>query len=108
MMFKNPYTDGTLNPHEKEFLKKVLFTFGKIRAEQKGLDFNFTDENDPGLQDFISNKPWYFWVPLEKASVATRRLHGKEQLKEIKNKIKQFFTNPKKIVEEYYEDITTA
>lgn len=108
MVFKNPYTDGTLTPDERVFLKKVLFAFGKIRAEQKGLDFNFTDENDSRLQDFISNKPWYFWVPLEKASVATRRQHGTDQIKEVKNKIRQFFTNPKKIAEEYYEDITTA
>lgn len=107
MTFKNPYTDTTLNPSEQVFLKKALFTFGKIRAEQKGLDFNFTDENDPRLQDFIANKPWYFWVPLEKASVATRRQHGSKELKEIKQKIKQVFTDPKKLAEEYYEDITT-
>lgn len=108
LLFKNPYKDTTLTQPEKEFLKKALFTFNKIRVESRGGTFNFKDENDSSLQDFINNaENHYFWVPLEKASVATRRQHGESQVKEIKSKLRQFFQDPKKIFREYIEGITT-
>jgi hypothetical protein len=53
LMFINPY-DPTcgLQPEEQKFLKRVLFIIAKIRFKDK--NFNFKDENAPGIQDFIN------------------------------------------------------
>ncbi len=86
LTFKNPYTDNSLNDAEKEFLKNTLFTINKVRAEMHGRPFPFKDANDTDIAKRIQEDVTYLWVPLEKASDATRR-QTKEQWTEFKNKV---------------------
>ena len=74
-MFVNPYSDDEsaiagLTTEDRTFLKKILFQFAKVRAENNpDLHFDFTGINDPRLMEFIK-KPsnHYFLVPLIKAT----------------------------------------
>ena len=74
-MFVNPYSDDEsaiagLTTEDRIFLKKILFQFAKVRAENNpDLRFDFTGINDPRLIEFIK-KPsnHYFLVPLIKAT----------------------------------------
>lgn len=79
MRFKNPYTDSTLNEHEKRFLKQVLFTIAKVRQKMfPRLKFDFTSAFDVKLKEFVENPEngWYLEVPLTKANLASRRATG--------------------------------
>lgn len=59
---------------KQQFLKKILFEFAKIRYPMNEIKFDFTSESDPALQSFIEqHRDTYFNIPLEKASVSTRR-----------------------------------
>lgn len=109
LVFKNPYRGDNkyLNKDERKFLKKALFTFAKIRCEMKNIPFNFKDENDKDLQEFIETHDWYFDVPLEKASAATRRQHSSEWIKDKKQKMANFFKNPKQLFNEYLQNVVT-
>lgn len=101
MIFRNPYTDHSLAPEEVIFLKKALFTFAKIRAEMHGKKFDFKGPDDPDLKEYINNpENHYFWVPLEKASKATTRQNLDKKVVSIKDKIVNFFRNPKQYVEQ--------
>ena len=107
LVFKNPYKDASLSEPEKVFLKKALFTFAKIRCEMKGIPFNYTDENDGNLQQFIKDHWWYFNVPLEKASSATRLQHTQSWVDDTKKRVHDFFRDPKTLFREYLESVTT-
>ena len=84
MRFKNPYSDPTLSDIEKDFLKKILFEFNKIRFNMKGLTWEYSGINDKKLLEDIKKKTYnYFDVPLEKASKATRRAKLTNGIKEF-------------------------
>ena len=92
--FVNPYDLASdLNSHERSFLKFALFQFAKLRSERLGYPFNFKDENDSKLIDYIndpSNKVWYFRVPLEKASNAHMlKNKGQNLVQHYKHEIKK-------------------
>ena len=77
MKFRNPYSRDNFVPMteaEKQYLKRVLFEFAKIRSKIYGFKFDFKSYDAPGLLEFIEkNKSWYFNPPLERASRATMR-----------------------------------
>ena len=74
MQFKNPYDEfNNLKPYEREFLKKILYEFHKVRCEVIGLKNDIKGPDDPKLKPG-SMPPKYLNVPLEKASDATRRV----------------------------------
>ena len=71
MSFKNPYdTSNDLKPQERELLKEVLFRIDKIN---KNGNSRFYSSNDPKIKEWIKTHPEYLWVPLERASGATKR-----------------------------------
>ena len=71
MKFKNPYDNSNnLSPAERTLLKKILFAMARITTHD---NFQFEDYNDPGLPEYINKHQEYLWVPLERASKATRR-----------------------------------
>lgn len=73
LRLKNPYNPAEdLKDYEREFLKKVLLSFNRIRAMMKGLDFVYTDVNDPNLIHYSQTHNDYFNIPLERASHSTR------------------------------------
>ena len=74
MRFKNPYDpNARLDDAERKFLKEVLFEINKIRYEMRGQAWTFTNANDSNIKKAIDTTNWLD-VPLQKASVATRRL----------------------------------
>lgn len=93
MKFRNPYTDSTLKPHEREFLKKVLFTLATVRQKMfpTKVKFQFKDYNDEKLKQFAENTPWYLDVPLMRASKATKRF-TKQGFSEWALRMKRIFT----------------
>lgn len=102
MRFRNPYKSDSLPPlstSEKSYLKRVLFEFAKIRSEIYGFDFDFnvSDIETPSYLSFIEkNKKWYFNPPLEKASPATIRAKGfNNVIKEWANRAKELLNHPK-------------
>lgn len=78
MMFKNPYDESNdLKPHERLFLKKVLFYINKVKESRfLGSKHKFNNYNDPKISEYINNDKQgesYLWVPLTRASKATQR-----------------------------------
>jgi hypothetical protein len=78
MMFKNPYDESNdLKPHERLFLKKVLFYINKVKESRfPGSKHKFNSYNDPKISEYINNDKQgesYLWVPLTRASKATQR-----------------------------------
>lgn len=93
---------------KQQFLKRILFEFAKVRYPMKGIKFNFTSESDPALQEFIQqHRDTYFNIPLEKASISTRRQNYslKQKLQYIVNKARELLRNPKQGIEEFVNDI---
>jgi hypothetical protein len=73
MQFKNPYDEfNNLKPYEREFLKKILYEFHKVRCEMLGITNDIEGPNDSKLKSGTIPKG-YLNAPLEKASDATRR-----------------------------------
>ena len=105
LMFINPY-DPTcgLQPEEQKFLKRVLFIIAKIRFKDK--NFNFKDENAPGIQDFINrHSPQYFFVPLEKASQSTQWTNPGKFFEDFARRTVDYCRNPSVFFREMYEGI---
>lgn len=78
MLFKNPYDNSNdLKPHERLFLKKVLFYINKVKlSKYPGSKQLFKDYNDPKIAEYINNDKQgesYLWVPLTRATKATKR-----------------------------------
>lgn len=73
MVFRNPYTDSDLKPHERIFLKKALFFFNKYNFKEKQ---KFKSWDDPKIADYIVKHIEYLNVPLKRASKSTRRQRG--------------------------------
>lgn len=103
LRFKNPYTDQSLDSSEKEFLKNVLFEINKIRYEMRGQKWEFTGINDTHLIDSIGNSN-YLDVPLERASVATRRTNIKQGFKEFGQRWMKRIMHPVDAYNEFIDD----
>lgn len=105
MIFKNPYIklndDRYLNSAERKLLKHVLFAINSITNKN---NFNYTSIDSPELIKYAKENEQYFWVPLERASKATRR----QSWKAIKSAMKHMFkliTNSKERFEESVEGL---
>ena len=71
MSFKNPYDEyNDLKPHERELLKYVLFQINRINRNGNS---QFSSPEDSKIKSYIEKHPEYLWVPLERASAATKR-----------------------------------
>lgn len=100
MRFRNPYSRDNFVPMteaEKQYLKRVLFEFAKIRSKIYGFKFDFKSYDAPGLLEFIDkNKGWYFNPPLERASSATMRTRSvKDRFDNWVQDAKLLLRNPK-------------
>lgn len=96
---------------KQQFLKRILFEFAKIRYPMNNIRFDFTSESDPALQVFIEqHSDTYFNIPLEKASISTRRQNYsiKRKLQYILNKGLELLRNPKQGIEEFSNNIANA
>lgn len=107
MRFKNPYDPNVvLDDAERKFLKEVLFEINKIRYEMRGQAWTFTNANDFNIKKVIDTTNWLD-VPLQKASVATRRLQAKSMMVE---KMKNFYKrvmHPQQAFEEFSNNLLT-
>lgn len=101
-LFKNPYDpDSDLKPHERKFLKKILWEFYKVRQNMKHHKEEFDGPDDPSLVEKMPKN--YLYAPLQKASVATKRLHLKENLKQFGKNVHRFITRPGEVSDELAE-----
>lgn len=109
MRFKNPYSpevQNELKPAELQFLKEILFEFNKIRAEMRGADFKYKSYNDPKIaQDINTTTTNYLDIPLERASLATRRTNVKHGFNEFFRRWAKRLKDPKGAFEEFSEDL---
>ena len=104
LKFKNPYDEANdLDASEREFLKNVLFEINKIRYEMRGQTWQFTGINDSHLIDSIKNTN-YLDVPLERASIATRRTKVKQGFKEFGQRWMKRITHPVDAYNEFMDD----
>ena len=99
MQFKNPYDSfNDLRDYEREFLKKILFEFHKLRCEVIGISNDIKGPEDPKLKEGLPAK--YLNVPLERASSATRRTHAVDGFKEWGKRVIRTIFKPKETFEE--------
>ena len=95
--FVNPYDiveSRELSAEEVKLLKFLLFNIAKVRAKALGYKFEYTNENDPKLKEYIkSNMDSYFLVPLEKGSAAhfnknplSKVSHYKQEAQKLKQR----------------------
>lgn len=114
----NPYDANDMaqiNPSshrdaKQKFLKKVLFEFAKIRYNKLGIDFSFKDCDDPDLLEFIDqHSDTYFNIPLERASVSTRRtkLNVTKKAKRVLQNLRKMVTNPNFAIDYFVEKVDT-
>lgn len=102
MQFKNPYDEfNDLKDYERDFLKKILYEFHKIRCEMIGKTNDIKGPDDPKLRQRDKIPTGYFNAPLECASVATRRTQMDKGIKQWGKKMVRMFTKPK----EYFEEM---
>lgn len=106
----NPYDNTemaqiqTHREEKRQFLKRILFNFAKTRYSMLNIPFNYTSAEDPKLLDFINqHKSTYFNIPLERASISTRRskLSLKQKLNKLKEDTHDLLRDPKRIVEQF-------
>jgi hypothetical protein len=109
LMFKNPYDmSNDLDEDDRKFLKKTLFLLNKIRFSENS-KFNFKDENDAALENFINNNSErYFLVPLEKASQSTKWSDPKKFFDDFKRRTTDYCKNPTLFFQEMYQGIMTS
>lgn len=99
MQFKNPYDiSNDLKDYEREFLKKILYEFHKIRCEVIGIKNSLTGYDDASLQTKLPAK--YLNVPLEHASSGTRRTNVKNGFHEWGKRVARRIFNPGEFFEE--------
>lgn len=112
----NPYNSNDMaqiQTHrgiKQQFLKKILFEFAKIRYPMNGIKFDFTSESDPALQSFIEqHRDTYFNIPLEKASISTRRQNYslRQKLSYARDKAMELLRNPKQGIEEFVNKVAS-
>lgn len=81
--FKNPYDmSNNLQPHERKMLKQVLYYLDKINRNGNS---QFSSEEDSRIPAYIKAHPEYLWVPLERASEATRKQSKEAIIAGMKN-----------------------
>ena len=69
--FKNPYDQyNDLKPHEREMLKQVLFQIDTINRNGNA---QFNSPEDSRIPQYIKAHPEYLYIPMERASDATKR-----------------------------------
>lgn len=97
--FKNPYDNtNDLKPHERKFLKNILYEFYKVRCAMKHITPEISGVND---QKLLTEMPrTYLYVPLQAASSATKRLHIKDSLVAWGRKMHRMITKPTEAFEE--------
>lgn len=101
MQFKNPYDEfNDLKNYERDFLKKILFEFHKIRCEMLGKTNDIKGPNDPKLQQHDKIPSDYFNAPLERASAATRRTQMNKGFVQWGKKVVRMITKPGEFFEE--------
>lgn len=106
MMFKNPYDmSNDLKPHERKFLKKALFYINKVKESRfPKAKVKFTSYDDPKINEYINNDKEgesYLWVPLTRASRASRR---QQSISDRVERIKRAFRIARKS-EHWYSEI---
>ena len=107
MRFKNPYDNSNdLDEAERKFLKGVLFEINKIRYQMRGQTFEFTNSNDPNIQKAINTTNWLD-VPLERASIATRRLRIKSMIQESMKNFYKKIMHPHEAFDEFSNNLLT-
>lgn len=111
MRFKNPYTDTTLTSIEREFLKKILFEFAKIK-HSRGIyqDFFVKSYSDPKIQDFINNHIIdYFNVPLKRKSSKSENSKPvdttKYKLGKFRQRVISFKNNPIEALKNWVKEV---
>ena len=109
MKFKNPWTDGSLDPAEAKFLKQALYQFYLIR--NRGNALNFKGYDDPEIPKFIASRAGghkYLWCPLMRASSSTRVMQNLETStwKGRAQRMWKIMRNPKQYYDEQIENIT--
>ena len=109
MKFKNPWTDGSLDSAEQEFLKKALWQFYIIRNGGDAL--NLGSYNDPKVLDFIQNRAGghkYLWCPLMRASNSTKVMQNLETStwKGRAARMWKIIQNPKQYYDDQIENLT--
>ena len=95
MSFKNPYDyTNDLKSEERELLKKVLYQITWINTNG---NFKYSSWTDPKLAEYAKEHPEYLWVPLIRASKATRRQSSdaiiaklKDSFRRLKNATERF------------------
>lgn len=98
-MFKNPYDNtNDLKTHEREFLKKILYEFYKVRCNMRHISPEISSASDPKL---LTDMPeTYLYVPLQKASANTRRLDIRDNVTQWGKKVYRLITNPTEFFDE--------
>ena len=103
MSFKNPYDySNDLTPDERELLKYVLYQITYINTNG---NFKYSNWRDPKIAEHIQKHPEYLWVPLIRASNATRRQSASAMLAGIKNSFKRI-KNATERFDEFVNGIT--
>lgn len=113
----NPYSkndmaqiDSDKRNAKQQLLKRVLFEFAKIKYPNQGISFDYTSPDDAKLQDFIQkHQNTYFEIPLEKASISTRRtLYPlSRKLDYIRQSATELLRNPKQALDEFIYKVTS-
>ena len=99
MQFKNPYDiSNDLKDYERDFLKKILYEFHKVRCEVIGIKNSLTGYDDASLQTKLP--PKYLNVPLEHASAGTRRANVKNGFQEWGKRVARRLFTPGEFFEE--------
>ena len=99
MQFKNPYDEfNDLKDYERDFLKKILYEFHKVRCEVIGIKNDIKGPDDEKLKTNMPSK--YLNAPLEGASAATRRTNMKKGFQEWGRKVSRAIFKPKEFFEE--------
>lgn len=81
--FKNPYDNyNDLKPYERELLKKVLFQIDRINRNGNS---QFNSPEDSRIPEYIKKHPEYLYIPMERASEATKRQSKEGVLAGMKN-----------------------
>lgn len=101
--FKNPYDyTNDLKLHEREMLKQTLFYIDKINRNGNS---QFVSPNDEKIPEYIKTHPEYLWVPLERASNATKRQSKEAVIAGMKNFIRTV-KNASTAFDEFVQGIT--
>ena len=113
LSLKNPYNmSEDLENYEREFLKKVLFSFNRIRSMMKGAEdkfkFTYEDINSSEYIHYAESTEHFFDIPLERASKSTRiqKNSVKDKLDYTFNRIKDAVNQKKNLYDVFGLDLS--